>query len=146
MKRILRCLMASGLRINFNKSCLVKVSRKEHPEGMWADAFRCTRSTFLITYLVLPLGRNPRKEVFWDPIVNKIQQRVVPWKSSMMSKCGRLVMIKAVLLSLPTYFMSVFSIPSYVVRRIERLIRGFFWDDGIQKKKSYRGLGFVMQK
>ncbi|KAK2651883.1 hypothetical protein Ddye_011739 [Dipteronia dyeriana] len=35
--------MVSGLRINFHKSCLVNVGRKEHPEDMWADAFRCTR-------------------------------------------------------------------------------------------------------
>ena len=44
-------------------------------------------------------------------------------------------MIKAVLFSLSTYFMSVFSIPCGIVKKIEKIFRGFFWYDGIVKRK-----------
>ena len=136
IKRIFRCFeLVSGLKINFHKSCLVKVGKKGLTDGVWAAAFGCVSSSLPINYLGLPLGGNPRKMATWNVVLNKIQQRVAPWKRSLISKGGRLVLIKAVLSNLPTYFMSEYSIPSGVARKIERLIHGFFWDVGIVKRK-----------
>ncbi|KAK2656506.1 hypothetical protein Ddye_009558 [Dipteronia dyeriana] len=38
---------------------------------------------------------------------------------------------------LPTYYMSVFGVPSGVSNIIEKLKRDFFWNDGIKKKKVH---------
>ncbi|KAK2662855.1 hypothetical protein Ddye_001429 [Dipteronia dyeriana] len=138
VKRILRCFeLASGLKINYHKSCFVKFGKKDPSNDMWAAAFRCIRSSLPINHLGLSLGGNLRKEATWKVFINRIQQRMAPWKRNLISKGGRLVLIKAVFSNLSMYFMTVFRIPSCVVRKIERLLRGFFWDDGTVKRKIH---------
>ncbi|KAK2654791.1 hypothetical protein Ddye_014647 [Dipteronia dyeriana] len=66
MKRILRCYeLASGLKINFHKSCLVKVRKKDLRDENWAKVFRCSLSSLPLTYLGLPLGGISNREAFW---------------------------------------------------------------------------------
>lgn len=71
-----------------------------------------------------------------------------------MSKAGKEVLIKAVLQAIPSYIMSCFSLPGYLIDSIESAIRSFWWGDGEKKKlawvawsqlckpKSKGGLGF----
>jgi hypothetical protein len=44
-----------------------------------------------------------------------------------LSKGGRITLIKSTLSSLPTYFISLFPIPSRVANRIEKIQRDFLW-------------------
>ncbi|KAK3188936.1 hypothetical protein Dsin_028497 [Dipteronia sinensis] len=105
-KRILRCFrLVCGLKINFHKSCLVRIGKKRCSEEDWAAAFRCASASLPVTYLGLPLGGNSKRESFWNPVVSKVEHRLAPWKRAFISKGGRLVLIKAVLSSLPSYFM-----------------------------------------
>ena len=46
-----------------------------------------------------------------------------------MSKGGRLTFLKSILSSLPTYFLSLFTIPTHVANKIERLQRDFLWGE-----------------
>ncbi|KAK3228824.1 hypothetical protein Dsin_000705 [Dipteronia sinensis] len=76
-KRILRCFeLVSGLRINFHKSCLVKVGRKGDRKVDWVVTFRCKSVSLPITYLGLPLGANPGTKAFWNPVIDKIESRL----------------------------------------------------------------------
>jgi hypothetical protein len=99
--------------------------------------FRCLESTLPISYLGLPFGGNPSRVAFWNPVINKVEQRLAPWKRGFISKGGRLVLIKAVLSNLPSYFMSVFSIPILVAKKLEKLQRNFFWNDGLVQRKIH---------
>ncbi|KAK3226181.1 hypothetical protein Dsin_006043 [Dipteronia sinensis] len=97
IKRILSCFeIVSGLRINFHKSCIVRGSKKVPLEENWDQAFRCRKASLPITYLGLQLGENPGSKSFWDLVIHKIEQRLAPWKRKVMSKGGRLILIKAV--------------------------------------------------
>ena len=44
-----------------------------------------------------------------------------------MSKGGRLTLLKSTLLSLPTYYLSLFTIPKVVATRLEHIQRNFLW-------------------
>ena len=44
-----------------------------------------------------------------------------------LSKGGRLTLLKSTLSSLPTYFLSLFTIPKAVVARIESIQRNSLW-------------------
>ena len=46
-----------------------------------------------------------------------------------MSKDGRLKLLKSMLSSLPTYFLSLFTTPTHVANKIEKLQRDFLWGD-----------------
>ncbi|KAK3219592.1 hypothetical protein Dsin_013562 [Dipteronia sinensis] len=88
-KRILRCFeLVSGLKINFHKSSLVRVSKKGAQEDDWAGKFRCLSSSFPIKYLGLPLGGNTSKEAFWNLAVNNVEQRLASWKRGFISEGG----------------------------------------------------------
>ena len=44
-------------------------------------------------------------------------------------KGGKLTLLKSTLSSLPAYFLSLFTIPTHVVNKIEKLQRHFLWGD-----------------
>ena len=45
-----------------------------------------------------------------------------------LSKGGRLTLLKSTLLSLPTYYLSLFTIPQHIADRLERIQRSFLWE------------------
>ena len=51
------------------------------------------------------------------------------WKKLYLSKGGRLMLLKSTLSSLPTYFLSLFTIPTHVADKIEKMQRDFLWGD-----------------
>ncbi|KAK2652356.1 hypothetical protein Ddye_012212 [Dipteronia dyeriana] len=64
-KRILRCFkLVSGVKINFYKSCLVRVSKKWSSEENWETAFRCVLESLPVTFVSLPLGEIPAEKLF----------------------------------------------------------------------------------
>ncbi|KAK3193143.1 hypothetical protein Dsin_024453 [Dipteronia sinensis] len=89
-KRILRVFeLASGLKINFLKSCLVKIGKKSPSNKEFAYSFRCSLSSLPITYLGLPLGGNSNREAFWQPMIAKVEHRLAPWNRGFLFKGAR---------------------------------------------------------
>ncbi|KAK3189918.1 hypothetical protein Dsin_029479 [Dipteronia sinensis] len=87
LKRIIRCFeLSSKLKINFHKSYVVRVGKNVTHENSWADIFRCRKAALPITYLGIPLGARPYSKVFWNPVVDKIETRLRPWKRKFLSK------------------------------------------------------------
>ena len=78
-----------------------------------------------MTYLGMPLGASHRSPTVWNPILEKIERKLVSWKKLYLSKGRRLTLLKSTLSSLPTYFLSLFIIPTHVANKIERLQRDF---------------------
>ncbi|KAK3188493.1 hypothetical protein Dsin_028054 [Dipteronia sinensis] len=153
-RRIKRCFeVASGLRINFQKSCVVKIRKSDQWEINLAVKFRCASATLPITYLGLPLGGRPCSKIFWSDLIARIQNRLASWKRMFINKGGRLVLIKTVMSSIPIYFMSMFKI-QVCIAQISKTCSGVFslemavrrklhlvkWEI-IQKRKCKGGLG-----
>ena len=67
---------------------------------------------FLVKYLGIPLGAEPRKVATWRPIIDKIEKKLNGWNS----------MINSLLL----YFLGLFKMPSQVARKIISLHNRFF--------------------
>ncbi|XP_059649996.1 uncharacterized protein LOC132295721 [Cornus florida] len=123
--RYLRCVLiwfqvVSALKVNVGKSILVPVG--EVPEiEFFADILGCRTGSFPISYLGMPLGAPSRCVGVWDPVVDRFEKRLAGWKKQYLSKGGRVTLITSTLSCLPTYFISVFQIPSSAAERIERL-------------------------
>ncbi|KAK2654157.1 hypothetical protein Ddye_014013 [Dipteronia dyeriana] len=137
-RRILHCFkLVSGLKINFHKSCVVRVRKNGGEEFDCAALFKCKEAKLSILYLGMPLGARPSSQPFWNSVMSHIKNQLAPWKIKYLSKGRRLALIKSVLESLPTYFMSVFQISVCVAKTIEKSQRSFFWDDGVEKRKLH---------
>ena len=60
------------------------------------------------------------------------------WKKLYLSKGGRLTLLKSTLSSLPTYYLSLFTILLHVANKIEKIQRDFLWG-GVEG--SFGGVG-----
>ena len=84
-------------------------------------------SIFGCSQIVLPLGVSMRKVSAWNPILQKIQRKLMTWKAKTLPRAGRLVLIKSVLNSLPLYYLSLFKMSKAVTYRIIQIQRRFLW-------------------
>lgn len=67
---------------------------------------------------------NKHKDIVWDVIVEITERRLTRWKAQYLSLGGRHT-INSVLDSLPTYVMSLFPLPTKVMKKLDRLRRNF---------------------
>ena len=79
------------------------------------------------SYLGLPLGASYKSVAVWDVVEEHFQRRLLLWKRHYLSKGGRLTLLRSTLVSLPIYFMSLFTIPRLVKLRLEKIQRDFFY-------------------
>lgn len=86
-----------------------------------AQIFGCLKSSFPFSYLGLPVGANMSQKKNWQPILDKFQIRLSSWKANTLSFGGRLTLIKSVLSSLPTYFLSLLKVPQGVFDSLEKV-------------------------
>jgi hypothetical protein len=92
-----------------------------------AETLCCRIGALPMSYLGLPLGASFKASSVWNPILEKIERRLAGWKKLFLSKGGRITLLKSTLASLPTYYLSLFTIPKHVAARIEKLQRNFLW-------------------
>lgn len=65
---------------------------------------------------------------------DRTQQRIASWTNSRLSYGGRALLIQSVLLSMQTYWCSLFILPQKIIKEIEAMLRAFLWS-GIHLKK-----------
>ena len=113
----------SGLKVNYHKSSLVGVNIPESWLMEAASILNCMIGKVPFVYLGLPIGGDPRRLNFWEPVVDTIKSRLSGWKSCFLSFGGRLVLLKSVLTSLPVYDLSFFKAPSGILSSIESFLK-----------------------
>ncbi|GKC08198.1 hypothetical protein Tco_0999808, partial [Tanacetum coccineum] len=72
----------------------------------------------------------------WDDIVEKLQSRLSKWKINTLLAGGRLTLVKSVLSSSPIYYMSMYKIPSQVLKHLEGVRHNFFIGVDHSKKEK----------
>lgn len=130
----------TGLKVNFNKSFIYTSDRNAREALPWAKILECLVGSFPFEYLGAPIGSNSSKKKHWVPLTKKVRTKLAMWKSTVLSKAGRLVLIKAVLDSLPTYWLGMFKIPVGVAKELEKVKRNFFWGSGVTGNVTTRKL------
>jgi mannosylglycoprotein endo-beta-mannosidase len=110
--------LMSGLKMNFNKSMLVWVNMSDSWLHEATSALRCKVGKILFLYLGLPIGGNPRRLGFSEPVLACIRSRLSGWGSRILSFGGPLVLLKFVLTLLFVYALSFFKAPSDTISSI----------------------------
>jgi hypothetical protein len=136
LKAILRGFeMTSDLRVNFGKSCLVGINVPNDFMCMASDSLNCRIGHTPFKYLGLPVGANPRLSSTWKPMVDAIKKRLGSWGNKFISLGGRIVLINAVLNSMPVFFLSYLKIPVKVWREVVKIQRTFLWGGLSNRRK-----------
>ncbi|GJZ36016.1 putative RNA-directed DNA polymerase [Tanacetum coccineum] len=127
LSRILTCFyLASGLKVNFNKSKFFGIGINESELYSFASSIGCQPSYLPCTYLGLPIGANMSRSLNWNPLIERFLKRLTRWKANSLSFGGRLTLAKSVLGSLGVYFFSTFKTPKMIIKKLESIRRKFF--------------------
>ncbi|GKA22407.1 hypothetical protein Tco_0708369 [Tanacetum coccineum] len=136
--RILKCFQnVSGLAINLTKSTLYGIGVHELEVASVAAAINCKSESLPFMYLGLPVGKNMTKVENWILVVDRFHTRLFAWKPKLLLIGGRLTLTKAVLGSLPLFYLSLFRAPVKVINMSIR--RRFFWGF----KEGKKGISWV---
>jgi hypothetical protein len=73
-------------------------------------------------------------------MIERIKNRIHSWGANWLNIVGKVVLIKAVLTSIPIYQSALLLAPKSVIQKIEALIRHFLWEGG---KKTGRKLHLI---
>ena len=73
--------------------------------------------------------------MFWEGVVDRIKTRLGRWKGRFISMAKRICLIKSVIYAIPLFYLSMFKIPSVVVKKIVKLQRDFLWGSGSAGRK-----------
>lgn len=72
------------------------------------------------------LSRNKTKE--FGKLKDRVQQKLEGWNKNLISKAGKITLIKAVVQAIPTYSMSTFKIPDGICKDLDAMVRRFWWE------------------
>ncbi|XP_041004066.1 uncharacterized protein LOC121249421 [Juglans microcarpa x Juglans regia] len=106
-------------------------------------------------YLGLPTFVGRAKVSAFHSLVDRTWSRVANWKTKHLSVAGKETLLKEVLQAIPIYAMGMFLLPVSIIRKLNQLLRKFWWGfnedtskikwvcwDKISTNKESGGLGF----
>lgn len=81
-------------------------------------------------YLGMPMcvGRN-KTEVFGF-LTDRVQQRLKGWYNKELSRPGKVILLSSSAQTLPSFWMSLFLIPTTICEELERKMNAFLWGKG----------------
>jgi hypothetical protein len=86
------------------------------------------------TYLGYFIKPTSYKAKDWGWLYEKFERRIQHWCNRCLSIGGRYILIKAVLESLPVYWMALAYIPQSVLTKLRKLIFAFLWKNNKQSR------------
>ena len=131
------CNLASQ-KVSLSKSCIYfanNVSSKRKRNICRKMGINATNNLGrYLGFLVLHQGRN---ENAFNFIVEKIQGKLVGWKTKLLSRAGRLVLVQAATTPIADYYMQCHALPIKVYNAIDKAIGGFLWGSIKEKIKLH---------
>lgn len=117
----------SGLSMNYQKTCMFSSRIRQKSHTSLAEMVYCASGTLPLTYLGIPIsGKRPQKQD-WDILIHNIRSCLVSWKARLLSLEGKLTLLNSVLSAICTYSTSIFKLPRWVIKEINRVRRDFLW-------------------
>lgn len=119
LKAILNTSASTGLKVNFDKSCLIPINMDKEKASLLAGVFGCSIGKFRFTYLGLSLGTTCPKIEDHTLLMNNVERRLFA-VSNFLTMARRLEM-------LPTYTMCSLKLPTGVIQSIDWARRQCLW-------------------
>ena len=127
----------SGLKINFHKSEIFCFGEAKEMKEQYKQIFGCESGSLPFKYLGVPIHYRKLRNAEWHPVESRFDGKLGCWKGKMLSYGDRLVLVNAVLTSLPIFMLSFLEIPKGVRKRLDFYRSRFFWQSD-ENKRKYR--------
>lgn len=143
LNRILRCFyLVSGLKVNLQKSKLYGIEVGGDEVSSMARKLNCLGGELPFIHLGLLVGANMNRSGYWKVVVDKFNTKLTSWKARNLSFAGRTTLIKAVLGSLPNYYLSLYKAPAGIIKTLEGIRRRFLWGGTAPNNKKIRWIAW----
>jgi hypothetical protein len=117
---------STSLIVNFSKSRMVPINMSVEKLQHLAATFGCSTGSLPFTYLGLPLGLTKPKVEDFLPLVTRCERRLIN-TLMLLSQAGKLKIINSVFTSLPTFFMSTFSLHVTKREQVDKFKKHYMW-------------------
>jgi ribonuclease HI len=87
-------------------------------------------------YLGIPIFKSAPRASHWNHLIDNLKNKISSWGANWLNLAGKVVLIKAVLTSIPIYQSSFLLAPASVIQKIEALQRRFLWEGGKQSRRK----------
>jgi hypothetical protein len=106
---------ASGLTTNLQKSSVLPIRCNEDDKAVLLDSLPCQISDFPCKYLGVPLSPLKLTKTQIQSIIEKIADKLPSWKSELLTKAGRLILVQFVLTSMLIYIVMALDLPPWAL-------------------------------
>ena len=120
---------ASGMRINSDKSCLLYHNFNDDSLNDFKAAlpYKMLPLQSGISYLSYHLKPLSYRVADWHWLLQKFEKRINHWAYKYLSLGGRLVLVNAVLSSIPVYWMGLAPLPGSILQKLRSTMFNFLW-------------------
>jgi hypothetical protein len=132
-----KCCLWSSQSINYGKSS-IRFSKNTNPStvALILDILPYSPNPTKSIYLGLPiLFGNSKKAVFLN-IIDRVNYKMDSWRAKSLSQDGRLMLIKFVAITIPSYAMSTFLLPNSIYNQLNRTFKNFLWGFASSKTRN----------
>ncbi|GJX96939.1 hypothetical protein Tco_0352737 [Tanacetum coccineum] len=115
----------SSLKDKLLSRCIIQM--------LWMIGCCAVRLPF--TYLGILMGCNMNRIDSWKLMIDKFNKKLSSCKAKLLSIGGRLTLLKSIMGSMNIYYMSIYKVPTMVIKMLESLRAHFFWDSDLGDMK-----------
>jgi hypothetical protein len=115
---------ASGLITNMDKTSFYPIQCQQTSLEFLAQN-NLYVSSFPCIYLGLPLHFKKLPKSLLQVLIEKIANRLLGWQRNFLTYLGREMLIKSVLTTMPTFFLTIFKMPKWGFARIDKFRMSF---------------------
>jgi hypothetical protein len=118
---------ASGLGCNIAKCQLAPIRCSKDQVNMAVTIFPYQKVDFSIKHLGLPLSTSKLPKLALQPLADRVADKQPAWKGGLLHSSGRLTLIKMTLCVVPIYTSISVSLPGWLLKAIQRIMKAFLW-------------------
>ncbi|XP_056697398.1 uncharacterized protein [Spinacia oleracea] len=126
-----------GQKVNEEKSRLIFSHNTPNQHKTWfQELINVKESSSLGLYLGLPLSHKKPTRNSIQFVVEK-RKKLANWKTTCLSRAGRLCLIRSTLNTIPHYYMQANYLPKATLNDLDKIINDFLWGHSENKRKLH---------
>eukprot|EP00253_Pinus_taeda_P033272 PITA_33272 len=127
--------MVAGIEVRLTKSKIFFFNTDISIQRNLSRILGFQRDSLPSKCLGVPLTNKLLHKDIWEPVLNKLKDKISRWTNRALNLAGRLILTKAILQTIPIYMQSAILAPTGVNVQIRNIQRDFLWGKGEEKKK-----------
>jgi hypothetical protein len=123
-----------GLKTNIQKSSVVPIQCGDDEIASMHSLLPCRMENFPINYLGLPLSIYKLKRVQLHPLIVRLADLLLRWRTDLMTRTGRVVHVQFVITATVIYQAMALDLPPWFIKAVDKIRRGYFWKGRMDAK------------